>query len=359
MGATASLEILETPKVRCCPGETLKTATWSSIGQLSSKYCCSVEKNCEVRRKLKDLCTATDDEHCVTYSTAGASTCDEGLVDCSCNPSSKEDVSTHASGTHTFSTRQERSLADTLDSKCLEVETFSTVRRNLMEHGLPLMLRTAELGNSLHEYFVCIHKGGEHFSLLDRKVSRDKNNFHYAWEDLRKYHFVEYMQQQDGAEVAAERQELKPSGYYTSELVRCTFSESCRPQQIDLMFRSKEALQCVIDIFQSKMNAKLHPTNQATMSPNNTASTLSCPGFQTNWIPFPDSPKPEAWTPLWGPSPDATPQAVRASSPLPVVPWPSPSPRSEMMVPLPESDSERPPDWAAMSERSLNSFYAV
>lgn len=229
-----------------------------------------------------------------------------------------------------------------------------------MEHGLPLMLHTAELGNGLHEYFVCIHKGGEHFSLLDRKVSRDKNNFHYAWEDLRKYHFVEYIAQQDGAEVAAERKELKPSGYYTNELVRCTFSESCRPQQIDLMFRSKEALHCVIDIFQSKMNAKLHPTNQATMSPNNTASTLSCPGlnFETNWIPFPDSPKPEAWAPLWGPSPDATPQAVRASSPLPVVPWPLPS-TSEMIVPPPESDSDRPPDWAAMSERSLNSFYAV
>lgn len=50
---------------------------------------------------------------------------------------------------------------------------------------------------------------------LDRKVSRDKNNFHYAWEashtetvfflhvclltnleDLRKYHFVEYIAQQ-------------------------------------------------------------------------------------------------------------------------------------------------------------------
>ena len=48
---------------------------------------------------------------------------------------------------------------------------------------------------------------------LDRKVSRDKNNFHYAWEashtetvfflhlcltnleDLRKYHFVEYIAQ--------------------------------------------------------------------------------------------------------------------------------------------------------------------
>ena len=41
--------------------------------------------------------------------------------------------------------------------------------------------------------------------------------------------------------MAAERQELKPLGYYTAELMRCTFSESCCPQQIDMLFKSKEA----------------------------------------------------------------------------------------------------------------------
>lgn len=359
MGASTSLESLETQKV-CC-GETLKTATWSSFG-LPSKQCCeSSEDRCEMKRKLKELCTT--DEHCMTYSTAGASTCDEGLVVCSCGTPRTQDGSTG----FTFSTRQERtrhSIADSMmDSKCLEVETFSTVKRNLAEHGLPLLLRTAELGNTFDEYFVCIHKGGEHFSLLDRKVSRDKNNFHYAWEDVQKFHFVEYNQQEDVPEVAAERKELKHSGYHTSEVMRCTFSQSCCPQQIDLMFRSKEALQCVVDIFQSKMrteNQQIHQVRSSSMTGSN-ATTLSCPGLtsETNWTPFPSSPEHEV---MWVPSPESTPQAVHVSSPLPVVEWPTyPTPTPENVLPPPEreSDSDRPADWAAMSERSLNSFYAV
>ena len=36
-------------------------------------------------------------------------------------------------------------------------------------------------------------------------------------------------------------EELKPVGYYTAELMRCTFSESCCPQEIDMIFKSKEA----------------------------------------------------------------------------------------------------------------------
>ena len=65
-------------------------------------------------------------------------------------------------------------------------------RRNLVEHGLPLMLRVGEVGNRFSEllglqeltrrssccaranrcttsvdrrYFVCVHKGGDNFSL--------------------------------------------------------------------------------------------------------------------------------------------------------------------------------------------------
>ncbi|CAJ1412684.1 unnamed protein product [Effrenium voratum] len=251
--------------------------------------------------------------------------------------------------------RQANQTADVLDSKCLEVETFTTVKRNLLEHGLPLMLRTTETGNSFSEYFVCIHSGGEHFSLLDRKICRDKNNFHYAWEDLRSYHFVQPVPQIQ--EVAAERQALQPSGYFTEEVVRCTFSESCCPQQMDLMFKSKEALQCMVEILQSKM---LNETVHSSLSPG-TTRTPSCTGaFLESGSA---SPANEVFL---VPSPDPTPQAVvRPSSPLPTIAWPSPksaeAPTTAEVPPKEEGSehSERPADWALMSQRSLNSFYAV
>lgn len=366
MGATASLELQENVKeVPWCPTETLKMATWSTFGQLSSRHCCA-EDQCEVRRKVKELCMTTD-EQCMTYSTAGISTCDESLVVCSCGTPRAQDASTL--GSATMSTRQEwmgtagraephsSFVANSLKSKCLEVETLCTVKRNLLEHGLPLMLRTVVLGNRFAEYFVCIHKGGEHFSLLDRKVSRDKNNFHYAWEDMQKYHFVEYDgHTEEAGEVANERKELWTNGYYTREMMRCTFSESCCPQQMDMMFRSKEALQCVVDIFDSKLKARRNQTSQTSISPS--TQTPSCHGAFNleDWAWTPSSPEHQVWVP----SPESTPQAVNPSTPLPTMAWPSPSPKSaEVLIQPPETDSERPPDWASMSERSLNSFYAV
>eukprot|EP00434_Breviolum_minutum_P016807 symbB.v1.2.014827.t1/scaffold1085.1/size139158/1 len=121
--------------------------------------------------------------------------------------------------------------------------------------------------------------------------------------------------------------------------MRCTFSQSCCPQQIDLIFRSKEALQCVVDIFQSKMRTEkqqIHQVRSSSITGSN-ATTLSCPGLAS--------------------------EAVHVSSPLPVVEWPTyPTPTPENVVRPPETvvcDSDRPADWAAMSERSLNSFYAV
>eukprot|EP00434_Breviolum_minutum_P022477 symbB.v1.2.019837.t1/scaffold1644.1/size164340/7 len=161
---------------------------------------------------------------------------------------------------------------------------------------------------------------------------------------------------------------------------------------------------------------QIHQVRSSSMTGSN-ATTLSCPGLtsETSWTPFPSSPEHEV---MWVPSPQSTPQAVHVSSPLPVVQWPTyPTPTPEGLnlidfqksdgschdmvknsrldkdsdainfqklrpalvfpsqpfcyftstatwqnvVPLPEreSDSDRPADWAAMSERSLNSFYAV
>eukprot|EP00434_Breviolum_minutum_P022478 symbB.v1.2.019837.t2/scaffold1644.1/size164340/7 len=105
---------------------------------------------------------------------------------------------------------------------------------------------------------------------------------------------------------------------------------------------------------------QIHQVRSSSMTGSN-ATTLSCPGLtsETSWTPFPSSPEHEV---MWVPSPQSTPQAVHVSSPLPVVQWPTyPTPTPENVVPLPEreSDSDRPADWAAMSERSLNSFYAV
>ena len=65
-----------------------------------------------------------------------------------------------------------------------------------------------------------------------------------------------------------------------------------------------------------------------------------CPrvGSHGQVVPCPDS------------SPEASPERVRASTPLPTIPWPSPK-SADVLVPPPDTDSERPPDWAGQPNR--------
>lgn len=65
-----------------------------------------------------------------------------------------------------------------------------------------------------------------------------------------------------------------------------------------------------------------------------------CPrvGSHGQVVPCPDS------------SPEASPEQVRASMPLPTIPWPSPK-SADVLVPPPDTDSERPPDWAGQPNR--------
>ncbi|CAE7341718.1 unnamed protein product [Symbiodinium pilosum] len=214
-------------------------------------------------RKLKELCL-TEDGQCVRCASTGGSTCDDGASLGSTLETCITQQPTQAMDSWFDSvpdwTRQAQSvtIGDTLDSKCLEVESFS-MNRNLVEHGLPLMLRVPEIGSRFSEYFVCVHKGGENFSLLDRRISREKHNFHYAWEDVSIYHYIQSLLPQDesSSEVAAERPAQALKNYYTDEVVRCTFSDKCNPRQIDLMFRTKQALQCWVHLMQSKLLAKM------------------------------------------------------------------------------------------------------
>ncbi|CAE7198964.1 unnamed protein product [Symbiodinium sp. CCMP2592] len=223
---------------------------------------------------------------------------------------------------------------------------------------------------------------------LDRRISREKHNFHYAWEDVSIYHYVQPVLPEAGdssPEVAAERPAQALKSYYTDEVVRCTFHAKCNPRQIDLMFKTKQALHCWVHLLQSKLLVKISQVVHPSLSPCGVETTLPTPSTSSlplplphaHWVPM-DLDSPQAET-VWEPSPSPTtatspqndaeggdPQdpvsedaearqekdteTSRASS----VRGPSVASRSGSL-----HSSERPPDWATMSERSLNSFYAV
>eukprot|EP00439_Symbiodinium_sp_Y106_P086511 s326_g33.t2 len=344
--------------------------------------------------KLKEICL-TEDGQCVRCAAGmSASTCDDTLGSTLDNCVTQQPTQATDSWFDSVPdwTRQAESVSigDTLDSKCLEVESFS-MNRNLVEHGLPLMLRVGEVGNRFSEYFVCVHKGGDNFSLLDRRISREKHNFHYAWEDVSIYHYVQPVlpetptQAGDSSpEVAAERPAQALKSYYTDEVVRCTFHAKCNPRQIDLMFKTKQALQCWVHLLQSKLLVKISQVVHPSLSPCGVEATLPTPSTSSlplplphaHWVPM-DLDSPQAET-VWEPSPSPTTATspendAEGGDPQDPVSEDADEARQEKETETSRASSarqsvarsgslhssERPPDWATMSERSLNSFYAV
>mmetsp|Transcript_134196 Transcript_134196/g.189605 ORF Transcript_134196/g.189605 Transcript_134196/m.189605 type:complete len:397 (-) Transcript_134196:74-1264(-) len=396
MGASSSFVNPGTDKVAPKPVDpsSLDTSTWS-FGELSLESHCYCEaSNCEMRRKLKEICL-TEDGQCVRCAAGmSASTCDDTLGSTLDNCVTQQPTQATDSWFDSVPdwTRQAESVSigDTLDSKCLEVESFS-MNRNLVEHGLPLMLRVGEVGNRFSEYFVCVHKGGDNFSLLDRRISREKHNFHYAWEDVSIYHYVQPVlpetptQAGDSSpEVAAERPAQALKSYYTDEVVRCTFHAKCNPRQIDLMFKTKQALQCWVHLLQSKLLVKISQVVHPSLSPCGVEATLPTPSTSSlplplphaHWVPM-DLDSPQAET-VWEPSPSPTTATspendAEGGDPQDPVSEDADEARQEKETETSRASSarqsvarsgslhssERPPDWATMSERSLNSFYAV
>jgi len=390
MGASSSFASPGTDKVAPKPVEpsSLDTSTWSSFGQLSLGSECYCEaSNCEMRRKLKEICL--EDGQCVRCAAGmSGSTCDDTLGSTLDNCVTQQPTQATDSWFDSVPdwTRQAESVSigDTLDSKCLEVESFS-MNRNLVEHGLPLMLRVGEVGNRFSEYFVCVHKGGDNFSLLDRRISREKHNFHYAWEDVSIYHYVQPVLPEAGdcsPEVAAERPAQALKSYYTDEVVRCTFHAKCNPRQIDLMFKTKQALQCWVHLLQSKLLVKISQVVHPSLSPCGVEATLPTPSSSSlplphaHWVPM-DLDSPQAET-VWEPSPSPTTatslqndaqggdlqdpvseDADEARQEKESATSRASSARQSVARSGSLHSSERPPDWATMSERSLNSFYAV